>query len=185
MPRFHVLTLCCATIGLAAPSTCFAGDVPPIQLQASAGGGASDWRGDASIGSGLKIGYRPVDIFTVFFLGRLSYGTVDERLLTLVSIGGQFNLPLEDATPYLRLALAHQHEEPLVNVDAGALLGIGDGIRHRGGFEAGLGVEFPLYEMPGVEVVGGAEAWLDWLVAGFGPEIFAGGGLTLGIGFDV
>ena len=81
------------------------------------------------------------------FVSRLAYSPVDDRLMTYLSVGVTGYLPLRVVRPYARLAFAHQHEESQAAIHeepGGALLGVGTGIRHRGGFAGALGVEAPV-----------------------------------------
>lgn len=156
-----------------------------FQLDVGAGGALSTWRGDGTGFGSLKIGYRFLDLIAPYFLVRIGYGAVDERLLTLVSLGAQLWGRLGPTRPYLRLGLVHQHEETMsaVSNDAfGALFGVGDGIRHRGGFEGAIGLDFPLKRVKKLEV----HATLEGLVTGFpderGPAVY--GGALMGIGLN-
>lgn len=160
-------------------------EIPSFAIAVGAGGAGSTWSGDSVVASNLKIAFQFERYFSIFFLGRLGYGNVDQRLLTLVSAGGQFALSFGKVRPYVRLALAHIHEESVVNVGWGALFGIGDGVRHRGGFEGALGAEIPIVDQEKFELTAAAELWSDWLVQGEGPSVYVGGTLLLGIAFDV
>ena len=63
--------------------------------------------------------------------------TIDDRVLTYLSLGSTLYGHIGIARPYVRLALVHQHEEPTSayrDDPFGAMFGVGDGIRHRGGF---------------------------------------------------
>lgn len=165
-----------------APSPARAGD---LQLDVGAGGLASTWRGDGGAFGSLKLGYRFLDLVAPYFLGRLGYAAVDQRMLTLVSLGGQLWGRVGAARPYLRVGLVHQHEEPLVAVSAdafGALFGVGDGIRHRAGFEGALGVDFPVWKRGAWTLKGLVEGMVTGYPDPRGPAIYGGG--TAGLGFD-
>lgn len=161
-------------------------DAGEIQVATGPGVQASSWRGDGTFGQSLRLGYRFADLVAIDFLGRLGYGTVDDRLVTLVSLGGTIYGRIGKVRPYARLALVHQHEEPLPGVreDAfGALFGVGDGIRHRGGFGSSLGVDVPLHKGKTTELVVGADATGSWFPDPRGPNLYAGGSLWLGLNF--
>ena len=85
--------------------------------------------------------------------------------------------------PYARLGLLHNHEEPWPAVRhqlGGALLGVGDGIRHRTGLEAGLGIDIPVWRRARWELVVTIEANASWLTYSTGPDWYWGGGLGFG-----
>jgi hypothetical protein len=156
-----------------------------IQLSALAGGQGSAWRSDVSGFVGLRFGVRFKDIVAPYLMLRAGYGNVDQRVLELLQLGVQVWARIGSTRPYARFGLVHQHEEPwsAVKADAfGALLGVGDGIRHRGGFEGGLGVDIPFKEHKSFEV----HATIEALVTGFpdkrGPAVYGGG--IAGVGFN-
>lgn len=116
---------------------------------------------------------------------RAGYANVDERLLELLEIGGQVWARIGLTRPYLRFGLVHQHEEPWAAVKSdlgGALVGVGDGIRHRFGFDGALGVDIPFKQYKSFQF----HATLESVVTGFpdpkGPRVY--GGATAGIGFN-
>lgn len=156
-----------------------------IQLSALAGGQGSSWRSDVTGFVGLRFGYRFKDIVAPYLLMRAGYANVDQRVVELLQIGVQVWARIGPTRPYARVGLVHQHEEPwsAVKADAfGALLGVGDGIRHRGGVEGALGVDLPFKEYKGFQF----HATIEALLTGFpdvrGPGIYAGG--VAGIGFN-
>jgi hypothetical protein len=164
-----------------------------LELTGVLSGSKSTWRGDASVQGSLKTALRFGEVFAIYGLGKLGYGGVDQRLLTLVQLGVQI-WPLGDvdalagASPFFRLGIAHQHEEP-VSVVRGdpfsAIFGIGDAIRHRGGFEWAAGLDLPLAKDDSIEVFGSAEVIFDWFYDNRGPSLYAGGGLGLGVSFEL
>lgn len=159
-----------------------------VQLATGPGVYGSSWRGDSSFGQALRIGYRFGDLFAVDTLGRLGYGTVDERVITYLSLGGTIYGRIGKVRPYLRLAFVHQHEEPVPGVREdpfGALFGVGDGIRHRAGFGSGLGLDLPIQKTKSVEVVVGVETSGVWFPDPRGPKLYAGGSLWLGLNFGI
>lgn len=176
----------------AAPARAAGGASDPMRLEAVVGLGGlkTEWRGDAGAHSILRLGLRPNDYFSVYFQGRLGYGAVDERMLTLVSLGAQL-WPLgqgEHVSPFLRLSIAHQHEETLFVVKddpLGALFGIGDGIRHRGGFEGALGADLPVYSADGLQAFASFDASVIWFYDPRGPTWYAGANAGVGLSYDL
>jgi hypothetical protein len=152
--------------------------------------GLSDWRGDLMAQGLLKGALRPSDYLAFYFLGRLGYGGVDQRLLTFVSAGVQV-WPMgriEGLEPYGRLSIAHQHEESLSVVQAdpfGAIFGIGDGIRHRGGFEGALGVDIPLARDEDIEAFVNLETSGTWFYDPRGPSVEVLGVVGVGLNYDL
>jgi hypothetical protein len=169
-----------------APRQAAAGE---IQVAGGPGAYASSWRGDATFGQALKVGYRFADLIAVDALGRLGYGTVDERVITYLSLGGTLYGRLGPLRPYARLAFVHQHEEPTPGVREdpyGTVFGVGNGIRHRAGFGSSLGVDFPIQKTKsGTEVVVGIDTSGVWFPDPRGPKIYAGGALWLGLNFGL
>jgi hypothetical protein len=150
---------------------------------------ASSWRGDGAIGQSLKLGARFSDIVAIDALGRLSYANVDTRMLTYVSLGvtlyGRIG---KSVRPFGRLAFVHQHEEPLSAVrhdPFGAVFGVGDGIRHRGGFGGSLGAEIILKREGRGELVFAADANASWFPDPRGPTFYLGGGLWIGVNYSL
>jgi hypothetical protein len=142
----------------------------------------------AAYGS-LKLEYRFIDLVGIYLAGQEGYAWVDDRMLTLVTIGGQMWGRIGPVRPYGRIGFLHQHEESL-SVVAGdffaAAFGVGDGIRHRSGVEAGLGVDVPVWEKKDavqlyVVVDGSAKIFPDDL----GPKVYGGGGLAFGSNFMI
>jgi hypothetical protein len=187
-----IVVLTCAA---SAPSSAWAVDASAgsgMGLQMSFGLSAvkSDWRGDAGAGTSLKLGFLPSEYVSMYFLGRLSAATVDERMLTFVSLGAQY-WPMGQRVswrPYGRLALAHQHEETLGVVaddPIGAIFGIGDGIRHRGGLEGAVGLELPLFRDGGLEAFAALESAVTWFYDPRGPTWYAGAGASIGVTYDL
>lgn len=156
-----------------------------IQLSAHAGGQGSAWAKDGAGMVGLRFGYRFKDVVAPYLLLRAGFANTDQRVLELLQIGVQAWARIGSTRPYARFGLVHQHEEPWAAVKAdafGALLGVGDGIRHRGGFEGALGVDIPVSEYKGFKF----HATIEGLCTGFpddrGPRVYGGG--VLGLGFN-
>jgi len=172
----------CVVALLTLPAVARAGE---IQLAGGPGAYASSWRGDGTFGQALKVGYRFADRVAIDSIGRLGYGTVDQRVITYLSVGGTIYGRLGSARPYLRLAAVHQHEEPAPGVRAdpyGTVFGVGDGIRHRAGFGSSLGVDYPIQRTKtGIEVTLGIDTSGVWFPDPRGPKVYAGGALWLGV----
>jgi hypothetical protein len=163
-----------------------AGGAGEIQFRAIAGGEGSSWATDRGGFVGIEGGFRFIDLIAPYFLARAGYATVNQRVLELIQIGAQIWGRLGITRPYLRLGLVHQHEESWAAYQAdylGSFLGVGDGIRHRGGGEFAVGIDIPVLTH---------KAWQGYLSAeGLatvfppdqkGPRVYGGG--TLGIGFN-
>lgn len=179
------------------PSAQLASAAPPrprkthgeIVLAIGVGPGGTDWRGDATGYGSLKLGLRLVRVVTLFGQARLGYGAVDQRMLTMLSLGIELSAPL-GRVGYLRgfAAWVHQHEESgasIGNEPGGALFGIGTGIRHRAGVQAGLGFDAVVFRRPNYEFTVGPEAMFAWLTYSSGPTWFGLAGLTAGGHFRV
>ena len=169
-----------------APREASAGE---IQLAGGPGAYASSWRGDGTFGQALKVGYRFGDLVAIDTIGRLGYGTVDDRVITYLSLGGTLYGRLGPLRPYVRLAFVHQHEEPTPGVREdpyGTIFGVGNGIRHRAGFGSSLGVDYPIQKTKsGTEVTLGIDTSGAWFPDPRGPKIYAGGALWLGLNFGL
>ena len=167
------------------PAPAHAGD---IRVAVGIGGAGTEWRTDGMFNTKLKIGYRFLDVFAIYGDFGLGYADVDQRVITQFAIGVQGWLKFGIVRPYLRVSLVHQHEESL-SVIAGdfgrAILGIGEGIRHRGGVEFGLGADFPFYQRKRLRLYLSVEAFLKWFPGDMGPAIYAGGNLGFGMNWTI
>jgi hypothetical protein len=169
------------TVGIAAPAR--AGEV---QIAAAAGGEGSSWRGDGGGFAGIKLGYRFLDLVAPYFIGRLGYANTNQRVLEMLQLGVQLWARLGIVRPYLRLGVIHQHEEPWASVEAdgwGALLGVGDGIRHRAGVEGALGIDVPFFQRKAWQVYATVEGFATGFPDSKGPVVYGGGTLGLGLNF--
>ncbi len=167
------------------PSIARAGEV---QLAAGPGVYGSSWKGDTQIGENLKLGYRFGDFVSIDSIIRLGYASVDDRVVTYLSLGGTIYGRLGPVRPYARLAVVHQHEESAsaVRDDAfGALFGVGDGIRHRGGFGSSLGFDVPVTRKKDLELVLGVDATGSYFPDPRGPQLYYGGALWAGLDFGL
>lgn len=159
-----------------------------IQLATGPGAFASTWRTDGSVGQGLRIGYRFGDLVAIDTVSRLGYGTVDKRFITYLSLGATLYGRLGKVRPYVRLAFVHQHEEPIPAFREdpfGAIFGVGDGIRHRGGFGSSLGVDVPVHKGKSTELVLGVDTSGSFFPDPRGPKAYIGGSLWLGLNFGI
>jgi len=146
--------------------------------------GSSTWPGDPVALTTLKLAWRFQDVVAPFFMGRVGYGSVNDRSLVTLIIGAQLWGRLGPARPYLRAAVEHQHEEPIASVrndPFGALFGVGDGIRHRAGGDFAAGVDLPLHHGPQLDVYATVEAVADWFPDPRGPTFYALGSAALSV----
>jgi hypothetical protein len=157
-----------------------------IQVASGPVANGSSWHGDGALSQSLKLGLRFKEIVTIDALTRLGYATVDDRVLTYVSLGSTLYGHIGMMRPYVRLALVHQHEESTsaVRSDAfGAVFGVGDGIRHRGGFGSSLGADFVVAKGRHTEFILGLDANGTWFPDPRGPSFYYGGGLWAGLNY--
>ncbi|MBI2375068.1 MAG: hypothetical protein HYV07_13815 [Deltaproteobacteria bacterium] len=155
-----------------------------LEILAAAGGGKTEWRSDVAASGTLEGGLTIGDHFAVIALSRLGYGTVDQRLLTLVSIGARYwtSEPSALLRPCLRFSLAHQHEESVSVIEGdpfAALFGIGDAIRHRGGFELGAGLDYALGSLGSTPLALASEVSTTWFYDDRGPHWFVAASVGL------
>ena len=147
-------------------------------------GGSSSWPGDPAILSELRLGFRFMETGALYVQSGLGYAPVNQRELVQIAFGGQLWLRVWKLKPFVRLAVIHQHEESTAswkNDFGESLLGIGNGIRHRAGAEAALGMDFPFYRSQKVEIDGSIEASSPWYPDDRGPHFYVFGGLGLGV----
>lgn len=167
------------------PQEARAGD---IRVAIGSGGAGTEWRGDAAFVTQLKLGYRFLGIFGLYGDMHLGYAGVDQRVLTLFSLGIQVWGKLGITRPYARVSILHQHEESL-SVVAGdfgrAILGLGEGIRHRGGVGFALGMDIPLYQRKKLQLFMSVEAMLKWFPGDMGPAVYMGGNLGFGMNYSI
>ena len=190
-----VLFTLAAPVFVAAPSRAddAPADTPSPQRQRPRGepqatfgaqAGSSTWPGDPVALTTFKLAWRFQDVVAPFFMARVGYGHVNDRSLVTLIIGAQLWGRLGPARPYVRAAVQHQHEESLAavrNEPAGALFGVGDGIRHRAGGDFAAGVDLPLHHGPSLDVYATVEAVADWFPDPRGPSLYALGSAALGV----
>ena len=136
--------------------------------------GLSDWSGDVVSYGALGLGLRLFDVITPFAEARVGVGRVDQRMLTYLSIGiaGTFHATKKIA-PRAFVGAVHQHEESLAAVaeePAGALVGIGVGIRHRAGVQLGVACDFTVYQKDRFILTVGPELRGAYLTYSSGPS---------------
>ncbi len=172
---------------LCSPNPSFA-DVGHIRVAAGLGGLGSEWRGDGALATQLKLGFRLFDVVGLYGDFGLAYADVDQRVITQFAIGIQAWARIGITRPFVRVSLVHQHEESL-SVIAGdfgrAILGLGEGIRHRGGVGFGLGTDIPVYRRKKLELFLTVEAIVKWFPGDMGPAVYAGGALSFGLNYGV
>jgi hypothetical protein len=169
----------------AAPSAARAAE---FQLRGGLVGEGSSWRDDGAGQGSLMMAVRFKDLVSVYGGVRVGAANVDQRMLTMVQLGGQIWGRLGRARPYFRFGLVHQHEESFAAVGGdvfGALFGVGDGIRHRGGFEWGAGLDVPFKKHKSWEFFGTVEGLVTWFPDPRGPAVYGGGGLGLGFNYSL
>ncbi len=59
-------------------------------------------------------------------------------------------------------------------------MGVGDGIRHRAGGDAAIGVDVPFFKRDQVQLFGTLEGYALWFPNTQGPNVYAGGGVGVG-----
>ncbi|MFO0590540.1 MAG: hypothetical protein U0441_23565 [Polyangiaceae bacterium] len=189
MKRKGMLVSVAAALALAVvfftPRSARAGD---IRFNVSLSGAGSEWKGDAALWGGLGMTYRFYDLVGVYALGRLGYGSVDERILTLLAIGAQIWGRIGPTRPYLRVAFIHQHEEPVPAATlnpGGTVFGVGDGIRHRGGAEGALGLDYTFFTRDHWSAFANAETSFAGFPNSSGPGWYILGGLGLGFQYSI
>jgi hypothetical protein len=169
------------------PAAASAGE---IQFSVAFGGEGSSWShaGDGAGFAGIRAGYRFIDLVAPYFLARAGYATVNQRVLELVQLGAQIWARIGITRPYFRFGLVHQHEESWASYKANfvsSFLGVGDGIRHRGGIEPALGIDIPVKQYQKWQFHVTAEGFSTIFVLppdNKGPLAYGGG--TLGFGFN-
>ena len=169
-----------------APRTASAAD---YYLEGSVLGGATTWSPtDRNIQGALRTGFSFGDIVGVEVQGRLGYAAVDQRMLEALGAGTKLSIPIKPVAPHLRLGMIHMHEEPVAAVSndpAGAIVGVGDGIRHRFGIESALGLDWVFAKTKRVRFLASAEGYVDVFPDVKGPLLYSGGGLGIGLQYHL
>lgn len=187
---FRLGQLCCICLVILSCLGCFADEAQAGQFRVAVGfgGAGTEWRGDGSGHGQLKFGYRFNSIIGAYADLQLGYSVVDQRVTTMLAIGVQAWAHWGPLWPYARLSLVHQHEESL-SVIAGefhkAILGIGEGIRHRGGFALALGTDWMILKKKRLELFASVEAYAKWFPGDMGPAVYVGGLLGFGMHYSI
>ncbi len=163
----------------------------PVQAQdlRIEGGSAvlgTDWRGDVAAYGSLKLAARFGEVAGPYLQGHVGYAPVDQRLLTLISLGAQVWLDFDKVWPHARLGFVHQHEESLsvvANDFGSAIFGSGDGIRHRAGGEFGVGADVRVWERREVHLYVTVDGTAKIFPDDLGPLVYASGGLGVGLNY--
>jgi hypothetical protein len=149
-------------------------------------GAASEWRDDGAAYASFRLGYRWWHRLAIDGQGWFGHAPVDDRYLTYLTVGASLYGRIKMTRPYLRLGFVHQHEEPATSVrndPFGATFGVGDGIRHRGGFASSAGLEIPFAQAGRHEWFVAVEGTATWFPDPRGPSWYAGGGAGVGVSF--
>jgi hypothetical protein len=168
---------------LLVPSLARAGE---IQGAVGLVGTATEWRDDGAAYASFRLGYRWWHRLAIDAQGWFGHAPIDDRYLTYLTVGASLYGQIKQTRPYLRLGFVHQHEEPgtsLRNDPFGAAFGVGDGIRHRGGFMSAAGIEIPFAQAGHHEWFASVEANATWFPDPRGPSWYAGGGAGVGVSF--
>jgi hypothetical protein len=161
-----------------------------LDLALGLDGSQSSWDEDTHVSHGtLKAGYRFFEPwFQVTWLSKLGYATVDERMLTYLSLGVELRPDWFDrARPYARASVVHQHEEPLVafeNQPFQSALGVGDGLRHRGGGAFAAGIELPFSDHRKGDWYASFELASTYFPDDRGPHTYTSAALAIGMKWD-
>jgi hypothetical protein len=150
----------------------------------------SEWDED-HLGHGtFKLGYRFFrPWFQITYFGKLGYASVDDRMLTHLSLGPEIRPPIPGTRlrPYARAMVVHQHEESRSAVEDQpfqALIGVGDGIRHRGGVGGGLGLELPFVQHRKGDWYASLDLNATYFPDDRGPQRYLAAGLSVGFKWD-
>jgi hypothetical protein len=196
-PRFRPFQSCSLKVVIAAFASLIAVAAAPSKahatdyyLEGSVLGGGSTWSShDGNVQGGLRTGFAFVrNIIGLEVQGRFGYAGIDQRMIEGLGFGTKLSIPIKPVTPHLRLGMIHLHEEPVVAWKkdvAGALVGVGDGIRHRFGFESALGLDWTFAHTKKVGFIASAEGYIDAFGDDKGPKLYSGAGLGMGIQYHL
>ncbi|NUO51712.1 MAG: hypothetical protein HOV80_22890 [Polyangiaceae bacterium] len=159
-------------------------------VEGNVSGGGSTWgSADPNVQGALRTGFEFLDIISVDLQGRLGYASVDERMLMMVGLGTKLALPIEPFIPHIRLQAIHFHESPVDVMKHDPFMhamGVGDGIRHRFGFEAGLGASYLFAKVKRANFLAQMEGYVDAFPDdGKGPVVYGGAGLGVGMQYGL
>lgn len=157
-------------------------------IEGQLAGSGSAWRGDGNGQGALRTGFQFKEIVGVEVQGRLGYANVDERLLMGLGAGVRLAIPIQPVVPHLRVGMIHFHEHPVSAAHhdiAGAIFGVGDGIRHRFGVETALGVDWNFAKVDRTTFFTGLEAFIQAFPDDRGPTFYGGGSLGIGLHYGL
>ena len=134
-----------AGASLLSAATAHAGELDlSVGLQAT----TTEWPDDHGGGPSLDLGYWITEHVGVKYIGKGHYAVVDDRLMTYLSINAAAHHHIGRVTVTGTAGVVHQHEETravLMDAPFSAVLGIGDGIRHRAGGRAGVSLAVAVF----------------------------------------
>ena len=159
-----------------------------LDLAVGAGASTSTWEGDGGGGSRLELSYffRRLPWLAPMFVGKVEYSTIDDRISTYFSLGAQARRELGPVLGVARAGIVHAHEESMAAVLAApfeALFGVGDGIRHRAGCNAGVGLQVPFGHHRRGDFYGAVDVGATWFFDDRGPSWYLSGGVAIGVRF--
>jgi hypothetical protein len=174
---------------LVAPRAAHATD---YYLEGGVLGGGTTWSPhDGNVQGTLRTGFAFArNIVGVEVEGRLGYAGVDQRILEGLGVGTKLSIPIRPVVPHLRLGMIHMHEEPVAAAKkdvAGAIVGVGDGIRHRFGVATAIGIDWIFADTKNKKLsfLASAEGYVNVFPDQKGPLLYAGGGLGLGLQYHL
>jgi hypothetical protein len=146
------------------------------------------WPGDHGRGAAIAATWWFRPWIGAAFIGKEQYATVDDRFLSYFSLDVALRQPLGWLRLTGTLGLVHQHEESraaVMDQPFQAVLGVGDGIRHRGGGRIGGSLAWPFRRH------GHGDFYLAldldgtaFLESTRGPRWMASAGLSVGFTYD-
>ena len=163
-------------------------DAGDLVISGSLEGQDTAWDTDSAGYGKLMTDYR-FGFWSLSFVSKLGYGTVDERVLEYLDLGARFWRRLGRTSLYIRPGLVHQHEIPRESIEAGRFstaIGVGDGIRHRAGVSAGGGVLVDLLPHKHGTFFAVAHVSTAYMFENEkGPSAYWGAGLGIGFTYEL
>lgn len=186
-PGMHTVRVLALAAGASLlPAAAHAGE---LDLNLGVQATTTDWPADHGGGGSLDLGYWFTSMFGVKYIGKAHYATVDERVMTYLSLNAAAHHDVGSVRVTGTLGVVHQHEEnrsALMEAPFSAALGIGDNIRHRAGGRTGLSLGVPVFQYSRGE--GYLAFDLDATVFTEdtrGPRWMTSGGVSFGFTFDL
>jgi hypothetical protein len=174
-----------ATAG-AAPAAATPASRGTIDVALGLDGAASGWDDDQVGHSSVRVTYAVLPWLALGYFGKVGYGSVDERVLSCFSLGGELRTTLGRTRPYARLAVVHQHEESVASLSDSplqSLLGAGPGIRHRSGGAASVGLDVPFRSHRRGDFFAALDLGATHFIDDRGPRWYLSMGLAVGVRF--